>query len=104
MSSYTPGPWTVERDGSTVTMGGQCVITGPAPDGAPREEEKANARLIAAAPELLEALASLVEYADAYSNQMLKFGYGAEQLGVGADSQSVSGKARAAVAKATGQT
>ena len=55
MSAHTPGPWTVESDGSTVSMGGQCVIVGPAPDGAPREQERANARLIAAAPDLLRA-------------------------------------------------
>lgn len=55
---HTPGPWVVESDGSTVTMGGQCVIVGPAPDGAPREVEKANARLIAFAPDLLDALKS----------------------------------------------
>ena len=55
--SHTPGPWRVESDGTTVAMGGQAVIVAPAPDGATRETEKANARLIAAAPDLLEAVA-----------------------------------------------
>jgi hypothetical protein len=58
---YTPGPWGVESDGSTVTMAGQCVIVGPAPDGAGRDEEKANARLIAAAPETAAERDSLRE-------------------------------------------
>jgi len=62
---HTPGPWTVESDGSSITMGGQVVITGPSPDGSTRDEEKANARLIAAAPELLanlENIISAIEY------------------------------------------
>jgi len=41
-------------------MAGQCVITAPRPDGGTREEEKANARLIAAAPDLLAALKTMV--------------------------------------------
>jgi len=53
---HTPGLWTVESDGTTVAMNGQCVITAPAPDGATLEEQRANARLIAAARELLTAL------------------------------------------------
>lgn len=55
-TTHTPGPWTIDNDRSTVCMAGQRVIVGPAPDGAPREVEIANARLIAAAPELLAAL------------------------------------------------
>lgn len=54
-ASITPGPWTVESDGTTVSMGDQCVIVMPAPDGAPLEEARANARLIAASPRLLKA-------------------------------------------------
>ena len=55
MAQHTPRPWTVESDGTTVTMGGQCVITAPAPDMANIEEQRANAALIAAAPDLLTA-------------------------------------------------
>jgi hypothetical protein len=36
-------------------MGGQVVGQAPCPDGASREEQIANARLIAAAPKLLAA-------------------------------------------------
>lgn len=64
MSAHTPGPWTIESDGTTVSMGGQCVIVGPAPDSAPIVEQRANAALIAAAPSLLaacKAALSLVE-------------------------------------------
>ena len=58
-TTYTPGPWTVESDRTTVSFGGQAVITSPAPDGASREESMANARLIAAAPDLLSSLESV---------------------------------------------
>ena len=52
----TPGPWTVERDGTTISMDGAVVIIAPAPDGASYATQQANARLIAAAPALYEAL------------------------------------------------
>jgi hypothetical protein len=73
-------------------MAGQCVITGPAPDGASREEEKANARLISAAPELLDALMKIADAGqapctDAYLPR--------------ADMMAI---ARAAIDKATGRT
>lgn len=63
-TTSTPGPWSVESDGTTVAMRNQCVITMPGPDGAPRDEFKANARLIAAAPALLEALRAMIVNAD----------------------------------------
>jgi hypothetical protein len=65
--SHTPGPWTVEQD---VVNNGDILIMTPEfrplaevdvrqspedTDGIPREIALANARLIAAAPELLEA-------------------------------------------------
>ena len=55
MNAMTQGNWTVEKDGTTVTMGGQCVIVSPAPDGATMEETRANAKVIAAAPDLRAA-------------------------------------------------
>lgn len=63
MAEHTPGPWTVERDGQ-----GNIVIGAPKPNDDARYlwiaevtpsnngEHEANARLIAAAPEMLEAL------------------------------------------------
>lgn len=51
----TQGAWELcTPEGSTVAMKGQAVITAPAPDGATYEEEKANARAIAAIPRLLK--------------------------------------------------
>lgn len=68
MPAYTPGPWLVqaERDGTFTVWTRQPYtgslatvidedINGPYP-------AKANARLIAAAPELLDALLALLEH------------------------------------------
>ena len=59
MSGHTPGPWAVTPDsfvmaGSRPSIGVARVITHA-------KEFVANARLIAAAPELLEALKALVD-------------------------------------------
>lgn len=67
MSTYTPGPWTVckdSRDCDSVRAKGGFVAFGVSVQhyGDPirfldeKEEAEANARLIAAAPEMLEAL------------------------------------------------
>lgn len=58
MSKHTPGPWSVEGDKS-ILMRGQIVGQAFAPIGASEKQVKANAHLIAAAPELLEAAALL---------------------------------------------
>lgn len=61
MKKHTAGPWSQEYDGSLV-MSGQ-VIAQPSdlcPDVASYAEGRANARLISAAPELLEALRDAV--------------------------------------------
>lgn len=62
---HTPGPWRVDE---TVALGaygvwtdGECMrqvcrVYNGVDDSLPRQERDANARLIAAAPELLEAL------------------------------------------------
>jgi hypothetical protein len=52
---HTKGNWEVESDGTTLSMGGQVVATAIAPDNAPLSEQKANASLCAASPDLLEA-------------------------------------------------
>jgi hypothetical protein len=51
MSKHTPGPWTAEH-------GSDDYFYVATEDGVsfPRDEQKANAHLIAAAPEMLEAL------------------------------------------------
>lgn len=67
-SGHTPGPWRQEYDGS-ICMGRAVVLPlrNCAPDGAPLSEFHANAALIAAAPDLLQAVrdlyAELLEHA-----------------------------------------
>lgn len=63
-TNYTPGPWEADtKDSPALVLGpdGRVVATlrGPTtnhPDRYPRKARDANARLIAAAPELLEAV------------------------------------------------
>lgn len=68
MSKHTPGPWTALCDPSTVRKNrmamvatshkeGMCIDV--TTSGANYSEDMANARLIAAAPELLEALKAI---------------------------------------------
>ncbi len=80
MSKHTPGPWKVIRDGNDLSVrSANSRDTGkithldiaenigglrPGPDFTDRSEAKANARLIAAAPDLLEALQRLVKAVD----------------------------------------
>lgn len=54
---HTPGPWTVKRGQVQAETSQGYVIIGLAP-GWSLKEQQANLRLIAAAPELLEALKS----------------------------------------------
>ena len=120
---HTRGPWTVEweyrhpadiwttsihaatgpRTADLVAVMPREFKTQPDRNSPTQARQRANAHLIAAAPELLEALQNLLRYADRYSDEMAKHGRGAEQLGELADSVSVSGMARAAIAKATGK-
>lgn len=64
--SYTPGPW--EQRNNRVFSGGKCIcsnVNAASPTTQNIAEDVAmsiaNAKLIAAAPELLEALVALVE-------------------------------------------
>jgi hypothetical protein len=58
---YTPGPWTTTQAGNDyeeiTADGGRVIATTSTDDD--KGEQKANARLIAAAPELVEALLGL---------------------------------------------
>ena len=72
-ASHTPGPWSlsdsfdrVERrvkhgDNPPLVLGIASEINSAHPDYMPRAEQIANARLIAAAPELLAALAGCAD-------------------------------------------
>lgn len=68
--THTPGPWRVTADGYIAGQGFVPIRTpyrenafkdGPARSGHPEAEVQANARLIAAAPELLEALEACLD-------------------------------------------
>jgi hypothetical protein len=79
-------------------MAGQVVIVGPAPDGASFLEQQANARLIAAAPELLEALID----AQAKLAWILR-DYDKALGNIFAGVQATEARARAAIAKVEGK-
>ena len=91
MSKHTPGPWTVDR-----TSKGWEVLPPPEVDGGVafvfdhgNTEDNANACLIAAAPELLEALKLFAD--------------GSCDSGCADSSEKCNGcRARAAIAKAEG--
>ena len=70
MSKHTPAPWSLGSPGDGEIGSVYCdnslgsriaIVYGPAQKFTifPREEEEANARLIAAAPDLLEALEAM---------------------------------------------
>jgi len=100
MSKYTPGPWRY----STAPQPNGCPIIGAGPlmvamlahtvnEPAQRETDHANARLIAAAPDLLESLQQLVaESVNPHDGSEYEDG---EWIALD--------KARAAIAKATGE-
>lgn len=99
MSTYTPGPWVTDdvyKDDIARYVMSDLV---PFPHtiarlelGQDRAEQEANARLIAAAPELLEALQSLLKWAQGvHGPRPARINYAGMDV------------ARAAIAKATGE-
>lgn len=108
-SQHTPGPWPCEYtgDGKRILVG-KGLVEGPNgyevaevySDDCPREVAEANARLIAAAPELLEALETLLPYAPWVPKAGIPM---TPELEEKPDVQAVL-KARAAIAKARGQS
>ena len=64
-TSHTSGPWKLENSGELVI--GNQVMGFVGPDTASREELKANAALIAAAPDLLAALEKAVNIVQSYN-------------------------------------
>lgn len=65
MNKHTPGPWTVTKE--TRVQAGDITFRQEHSIGKTYEELDANARLIAAAPELLEVLADSLPVIDALS-------------------------------------
>ncbi len=60
-AAHTAGPWTADLDGEIIGPGGQSIAMVLL-----NEQGAANARLIAAAPELVAALRELIVASDAY--------------------------------------
>lgn len=107
MSMHTPGPWNANliehlighdfpnlysTRVNGVSKGAVAMAI-----GGNEEECDANARLIAAAPELLEALRDLLAEFDSYDKAMAEHGFGHEDYG------QQRATARAAIAKAIGE-
>ena len=98
MSKHTPGPWSVdgevirgdEQSNGSVSVA--CILDGAYPYGRRAgKSARANARLIAAAPELLEALNNLLSACDLPGDRDREI-------------EQAIPHARAAIAKAKGET
>jgi hypothetical protein len=101
MSGYTPGPWHTKREGlSTIyveaNIGGgwvqEVAACGPTETA---DQKEANARLIAAAPELLEALERIAVLYEKDTD--------ADNYEQAANAYEMRCIARAAIAKARGE-
>lgn len=79
---HTPGPWKLEYDYSLVMpfkRGNYIVTSGPiGPSEADRDELRANARLIASAPELLQALQDMLDMTRFQYKEMATYKYAQE--------------------------
>lgn len=88
--AHTPGPWSAElaRAASLVVVNSEAARIAEIPMWATTDpeihaERFANARLIAAAPELLAALEALIKCADEQAEQLaLEFGAGPEEAAI----------------------
>lgn len=99
MSAHTPGPWKVGDYGRILSLDGQTIeVEGVALPMVSTPVSKANARLIAAAPEMLK---ELKRSADGWNNAI--------ELGIIPEEHRMSATilrdaARAAIAKAEGRS
>lgn len=84
----TPGPWHVSNEGKLVIRDDEWLVTVATAGYSTNDEELATAKLIAAAPDLLEALQQLLD--DVCSNNDSVLGYRVDE-------------ARAAINKAIGE-
>jgi hypothetical protein len=94
-TKHTPGPWAVdEKNGTTVKSGilfvADCDGMG---DVTRQETSRANARLVASAPELLQALKACAFIVESIAHMQ----------GREADLLPIADAARAAISKATGE-
>ena len=112
MSAHTPGPWSTDPDvGHESVLGpdgillADCSICTPTPEAASLERCRANARLIAAAPELLACLREIVRDAPETEPEYGDWGGDterAERWGSAQEHWRLAELARAALAKAQG--
>lgn len=86
MSKHTPGPWGYTMRGNYMRLYMPCSLDGDVARGYVGE---ANARLIAAAPELLDACMELMDEAEMGGSSPAEW-------------DAIRARARAAIAKATG--
>lgn len=110
LQGHTPGPWTVYTEPNCVDGNGEPIIPVHAPSGrhlqvvadtygSTTETREANARLIATAPEMLEALRKIHDEADHILGTD-----GDDPLEVARQNAAeIRGLARAAIAKAEGR-
>ena len=63
-TQHTPGPWVAVELPTAIAIKSHMGNVANIQRGSMREQQQANARLIAAAPDLLEALKSLADYVD----------------------------------------
>lgn len=100
MSKHTPGPWKAEPSGygSVISKDGKSMVAvWPEGLGGPTFPHEANARLIAAAPDMLSALSAAVESGMVPVSSMKDGGASKYSRQV-----EVADQIRAAIAKATG--
>lgn len=72
---HTPGPWKTEGWGNIIVNDSEGNTLCLYPQGATHKQTQANAHLIAAAPELLEALIDLVNVSENFPNELSKDHY-----------------------------
>ena len=92
MPKHTPGPWRTMVAGATVWSEGRLICDPSNGNAYPTDEHKANARLIASAPEMLEVLERALHELDSAYNGATNFAVITKQ------------KIRAAIAMANGET
>lgn len=93
MSGHTPGPWFISGKGTIRYGNGKADPKGGWIADAHWRNREANARLIAAAPELLEALTAMTARLSLYA--------GPNQVHAGEHDKALLAMANAAIAKAT---
>lgn len=82
-TSHTPGPWVAVELPTAIAIKSHMGNVANIQRGSMREQQQANARLIAAAPDLLEALKAFVNHGSCFDDDDME-------------------KARAAIAKVQG--